>query len=320
MKVVFLDTVHPVLQTSLEQNGFSCSQHLSLSRDLILKGKISDVEGLVLRSRIQLDSELLQALPSLKWIARSGSGLENIDLHYAEENGIKVFNSPEGNRDAVGEHALGMLLMILHKLRSGDKSVHERVWDREKHRGVELAGKTVGILGYGFMGTAFAEKLSGMGCSVIAYDKYKKGYSSNIVKEVTEGEFFQLSDIVSVHVPWTEETVGLVNKTWLSRFAKPIIFLNTSRGVVTCTADLLDALDSDQISAGALDVLEFEGRSLEELENIHDTQKSRLLTRLLNHPNIILSPHVAGWTVESYEKLSSVLAEKILSEFQANND
>ena len=311
MKVAFLDTVHEVLNERLEANGYSCHECYGVTREEILEGELNDYEGIVIRSRLTIDARLLAALSSLKWIARSGSGLDNIDVEEAQARGVQIVNSPEGNRDSVGEHALGLLLMLLHKLRSGDKSVHKRVWLREEHRGEELGAQTVGIIGFGVMGSAFAEKLQGFGCKVIAYDKYKKGFGSNIVKEVSEEEFFAQSDIVSVHVPWTSETKGMVDGVWLYRFSKPITFINTSRGAVVNTSDLLDAIDDGKVKSAALDVIEFEGRSLEVLEP--DTEGQTTLSRLLANEQILITPHVAGWSVESYYKLSSVLADKILA-------
>jgi D-3-phosphoglycerate dehydrogenase len=310
MKVAFLDTVHPILLERLEANGYSCHELYSTSREEILEGVLVDFEGVVIRSRLTLDARLLAALPNLKWIARSGSGLDNIDIEEAEARGINVINSPEGNRDAVGEHTLGLLLMLLHKLRSGDKSVHNRQWLREEHRGEELGAQTVGIIGYGVMGSSFAEKLSGLGCRIVAYDKFKEGFSTENVEEVSEEEFFELSDIVSVHVPWTSETKGMINSEWLNRFAKPIIFINTSRGAVVQTSALLDAVDTGIVRSAALDVIEFEGRSLEGLEL--DDDAAETLDRLLKNDQILITPHVAGWSVESYFKLSSVLADKII--------
>ncbi|PCJ80939.1 MAG: phosphoglycerate dehydrogenase [Bacteroidetes bacterium] len=316
MKVAFLDAVHPILQTRLSENGFICSDKQKVSRQNIIQGQLCETEGIVLRSRLTIDSELLKCMPRLKWIARSGSGLENINLEEARNMGVKVYNSPEGNRDAVGEHVLGMLLMILHKLRSCDESVHEKVWDREKHRGTELSSKTVGIIGYGVMGTSFASKLAGLDCEIIAYDKYKTGFNSDLVKEVTEKRFFEQSDIVSIHVPWTDETKGLVNRIWLNKFSKPIILINSSRGAVVNTNDLLDAMDEGKVKSIALDVLEFEGRSLEGLDSYKNSAAKNTLKRLLNSPNVYLSPHVAGWTTESYVKLSTYLADKILKDFK----
>lgn len=315
MKVAFLDTVHPILKERLEKGGYECSEHFSLSRERILGGELDSTHGIVLRSRLTIDASLLAAMPALKWIARSGSGLDNIDTDDASTRGVSVFNSPEGNRDSVGEHAMGMLLMLLHKLRSGDQSVHQRKWLREEHRGEELKHKTVGIIGYGVMGSSFAEKLSGLGCRMIAYDKYKKGFGTDKIEEVSEEQFFEQSEVVSVHVPWTIETKGLVDGDWLSRFKNPIIFLNTSRGAVVKTSDLLDAMDAGRVRSAALDVIEFEGLSLEGLE-LGDKKlgqaKSETLERLLANPDVIITPHVAGWTTESYEKLSNFIADKIL--------
>jgi D-3-phosphoglycerate dehydrogenase len=319
MTVAFLDTVHPILKNKLEENGFHCKDYLTLSREDIIEGSLKDIDGIVLRSRLQIDTKVLQAMPNLKWIARSGSGLENIDLTEAESRDIFVYNSPEGNRDAVGEHVLGMVLMILHKLRSCDITVHDRVWAREKHRGTELSSKTVGILGYGEMGSAFASKLIGLGCKVIAYDKYKMGFNSKFVEEVCEEEFFEKSEVVSIHVPWTAETKHLVNSSWLSKFKNPIVLINSSRGAVVNTSDLLDAIDIGQVSSIGLDVLEFEGSSLECLDKLENDEARSTLTRLLESPNAYLSPHVAGWTTESYIKLSTYLANKILKDFSAES-
>jgi len=317
MRVAIIDTVHPVLKTRLIENGFECEEHLLVSREEIQQGELKDIQGIVLRSRIRIDDQLLDAMPQLKWIARSGSGLENINLFAAKSRDIQVYNSPEGNSDAVGEHVLGMLLMIMHKLRSCDKSVHDKVWEREKHRGSELGSKTVGIIGYGVMGKALATKLRGIGCKIIAYDKYITGFSDEHVTEVTEDEFFRRSEIVSVHLPFTDETNGLIDSTWLARFSHPFIFVNSSRGFVVKTNDLLDALDANQVTSIALDVLEFEGRSLEGLTSMDTTDAQKTLSRLLESPNVYLSPHVAGWTTESYFKLSDFLADKILNDFSA---
>ena len=317
MRVAILDTVHPVLKTRLIENGFECEEHLLLSREEIQQGQLKDIQGIVLRSRIRIDNQLLDAMPQLQWIARSGSGLENINLQAAKSRDIRVYNSPEGNSDAVGEHVLGMLLMIMHKLRSCDKSVHDKVWEREKHRGMELGSKTVGIIGYGVMGKALATKLRGIGCKIIAYDKYTSGFSDEYVTEVTEEAFFRRSEIVSVHLPLTDETNGLIDSTWLARFSHPFVFVNSSRGSVVVTKDLLDALDANQVTSIGLDVLEFEERSLEGLTSMGTTDAQKTLSRLLESPNVYLSPHVAGWTTESYFKLSDFLADKILNDFSA---
>jgi D-3-phosphoglycerate dehydrogenase len=251
----------------------------------------------------------IDAATNLKFIARSGSGLENIDVAYAESNGVKVYNSPEGNRDAVGEHAVGMLLMLLNNLRQADADVRAGRWPREENRGYEIAGKTVGIIGYGLMGSSFAQKLSGFGATVIAYDKYKTGYSSSIVQEVSLAELRLRADIVSLHLPLNAETHYFANTAFFQSFAKPIYFINTARGKNTETAALVDALKNGRVKGACIDVIEYEKASLEGLEQDPSLTAMR---ELITMSNVVLSPHIAGWTHESYEKLSSVLAEKIL--------
>lgn len=306
--VCFLDAVHPILAKRLESAGMTCLHHHQATKDSILQGAFSTCFGVVLRARVQLDVQALDAMPQLRFIARSGAGLENIDLKAAEERGVRVFNSPEGNADAVGEHAIGQMLMLLHRLRQADLSVRLGKWDREAHRGVELAGKKVGIVGFGHMGSSFAHKLSGFNCQTMAYDKYRSGFQGmHGVQEVGMEQLFEVADIISLHVPLTSETTGLVNAEWLSKFDRPILLINTSRGPVVRTVDLLDALDSETVVGAALDVLEFEGRNLEGL-----TDRPADFQRLIQHPRVVLSPHVAGWTVESYFKLSEFLATKIL--------
>lgn len=307
-RVAFLDSVHPVLWERLHDAGYECMHCESLSREAILSGELRTTTGVVLRSRIAIDQALLRAMPHLKWIARSGSGLENIDLEAAKLQGITVHSSPEGNATSVGEHAVGQLLMMLHKLRTADLHVREGGWDRELHRGMELESRTVGIVGFGNMGQSFAKCLQGFGCRVLAYDKYVSGFDGTY--GVNEASFEALQahcDVVSLHVPLSDETRFLVNTSWIQSFRKPFFLLNTSRGEVIKTEALLDALDEGNVLGVALDVLEFEKRSLEGLE-----ARPLLLQRLIDHPKTVLSPHVAGWSVESYQKLSSVLADKIL--------
>ena len=260
------------------------------------------------------------ALPDLQWIARSGSGLENIDMATAATLGIAVHSSAEGNRDAVGEHCSGMLLGTLHKLPSGDASIRQHQWLREAHRGRELKSMTVGIVGYGHMGSAFAERLAGFGCRVLAYDKYKEGWGEKPtappplphVEPIGWDAFCQQVDAVSLHLPWTAETKGMVDDEWLTQFENPILLLNTARGPIVQTKALLSALDDGRVTEACLDVLEFEGRSLEALDGLKDEDMRAAFEQLLAHPRVLLSPHVAGWTVESYVKLSTVLADKIL--------
>ena len=308
-KVIFIDSVHPILFERLQAAGYHCEWQTELGRDDILKC-IGDYKGAVIRSKFKFDKEMLNAATNLKWIARSGAGMENIDVEYANQKEIACFNSPEGNRDAVAEHALGMLLMLFNKLKHGDAEVRKGQWNREKNRGTELKGKTVGILGYGYMGAAFAERLQGFGVKVIAYDKYKKNFAKELVKEVDESTLFTESDVLSIHLPLTEETTFMIDRNYLSNFKKPIYLINTARGKNLKTADLLKALESGKVLGACLDVLEYENTSFEQ---IAADELPPAFKDLISRENVILSPHVAGWTAESYEKLSAVLAEKILS-------
>ncbi|MFY7707105.1 MAG: NAD(P)-dependent oxidoreductase [Flavobacteriales bacterium] len=306
MKVIFLDSVHPILEKRLTEAGYECIHDYKTPADSIA---LDGFTGIVIRSRFRLSREFLSRFPSLKWIARSGSGLENIDLIACEELGIKVYNSPEGNSTAVAEHATGMLLMLFNKLRIADSEVRSGLWQREANRGLELEGKTVGIIGYGVMGSAFAKRLSGFGCRVLAYDKHKSNFGNEMVQEVSLDTLKKESDIVSLHVPLLEDTKYLVDADWIASFSKPFYIINTSRGQVAEIKAILDGLKSNKILGACLDVLEYEETSFEKI-NLNTPEFNEL--KELN--NVIFSPHVAGWTVESYEKLSSVLADKILGE------
>lgn len=306
-KVLFIDVVHPILEERLINLGFVC-EHDYQSDKLTIEQKLSRYFGLVIRSRFPIDQQFLDKATNLKFIARSGAGLENINVAYAEEKGIKIFNSPEGNMDAVGEHVIGMLLMLFNQLKKGDAEVRKGIWDREGNRGLELSGKTVGIIGYGNMGSALAKKLQGFDCKVIAYDKYKTGFSSNIVKEVDLLTLFKETDVLSIHLPLSEETHYYVNERFINQFKKPIYIINTARGNNVCLADLVKALKSKKVLGACLDVLEYETKSFETIKS-NDLPKD--FQYLVNADNVILSPHVAGWTEESYLKLSSFLANKI---------
>lgn len=310
-KVLFIDSVHDVLQQRLEAAGYECELHYKTGRAALLDMATAYV-GVVVRSRITIDKEFMDSATQLKFIARSGSGLENIDVEYATSKGISVINSPEGNRDAVGEHALGMLLMLLNNLKQADFDVRAGRWPREENRGYEIAGKTVGLIGYGLMGSSLAEKLTGFRANVIAHDKYKTGFTSAIVKETSLEELYAEADIVSLHLPLTAETHYYANAEFFGRFSKPIYFINTARGKNTDTRALVAALRKGQVKGACLDVIEYEKISLEGLES---DQEMTDLRHLIEANNVILSPHIAGWTHESYFKLSDVLADKILSQF-----
>jgi D-3-phosphoglycerate dehydrogenase len=304
-KVLFVDTVHPMLWEELEKEGFHCIEAYDLNKEEV-KAISSDTYGIVIRSRFKIDAPFLDACQKLRFIARAGSGMENIDEEFATSKGIACLNAPEGNRQAVAEHALGMLLSLFNTLNTADLEVRQGLWKREENRGIELNGKTVGIIGYGHNGSAFADVLSGFGVKLLAYDKYKSNYSEKAVESDMQ-TIFNEADILSLHIPLTDETHHLVNDEFVQRFKKPFYLINTSRGQCVKTADLLDAVQGGKILGACLDVLEDEKASFEKLENSVDFQ------RLIQSKKVILSPHVAGWTKESKLKLAQVLLEKIKS-------
>jgi D-3-phosphoglycerate dehydrogenase len=310
-KVLLLDTNHQLLEEGLLSAGFDCDYFFDLTFDR-LKEIIKNYSGIIVRSRFLLDRDLLSRAHNLSFIGRVGAGMEGIDLNYANHNGIRCFNAPEGNRNAVGEHAMGMLLALMNKMVTADEEVRNGIWKREENRGFELEGKTIGIIGYGNTGGAFAKKLSGFDCKVLAYDKYKSGFSDDYVSEVDMDVIYSKADILSLHVPLTDETNYLVNTDYLGRFQKNIWLINTSRGKVVNTTDLVDALKSGKLLGAALDVLEYESLSF---ESLGDDDLPGPYTELLASDKVILSPHVAGWTHESKMKLATVIVNKILKEF-----
>ena len=309
MKVLFLDHVHSILEERLLQAGYVCDHHENTPRAEVLE-LVAQYEGIVIRSRMPMDEELLSAATSLRFIARSGAGMENIDLDAAAARKIVCFNAPEGNRDAVGEQALGMLLALMNHLLRADAEVRRMEWRREENRGHELGGRTVGIIGYGNNGSAFARKLRGFDVKVLAYDKYKTGFGDEYVTEATMPQLFAEADVLSFHIPQTEETLNLCDSAFLNHFHKPIYLLNLARGKIVNTEALADALDQEKVIGAGLDVLEYEKASFERL-----AQVPAPLQRLLDHPRVLFTPHVGGWTHESYFKLSDVLADKILAHF-----
>tara|TARA_Y100000589_G_scaffold328039_1_gene371224 strand:+ start:46554 stop:47501 length:948 start_codon:yes stop_codon:yes gene_type:complete len=303
-KVLFVDEVHPVLAERLTALGFDCEYDYHSSKSEI-EQKIENFYGLVIRSRFPLDKNFLQKAINLKFIARSGSGLENIDLQTAKELSIRVFNSPEGNATAVAEHAVGMLLTLFNKICLGNYEVKNKQWNREKNRGIELEGKTVGIIGYGVMGTAFAKRLQGFGCTVLAHDKYKQHFGNHFIKECSLDEIYEQTQIISLHLPQTKETLHYVNDDFIRKMKNPFYLINTARGKNVSTQALVKGLKSGKILGACLDVLEYEKSSFEQLET------DEYFQYLSQADNVLLTPHVAGWTVESYFKLSDILAEKI---------
>lgn len=311
MIIGFLDTVHPILENRLKAAGFTCLPMYTHDREM-LKKDLPGLNGLVVRARLTLDQDILQHAAQLKFIARSGAGMENIDTGYCLQKNIVCFNSPEGNRDAVGERVIGMLLMLFNNLKRADAEVRQGIWKREENRGLEIAGKTVGIIGYGNMGSALAKKLRGFDCTVLAHDKYKQHFSDEYVKEVPLADIQKNADVISLHLPQTTETTHYINKTFIDGCAKPFYLVNTARGKNVSTADLVDALESGKIKGACLDVLEYEKSSF---ENLDIKTLPAPMQYLVKSNKVILAPHIAGWTVESYEKLSSFLADKILAQF-----
>ena len=309
-RVLFIDSVHPLIREELNAYGFICENFLDQGKEELMK-LIPPYFGIIIRSRFNLDEEFLSKATELHFIGRVGAGMENIDVKYAVSKGIQCFNSPEGNRDAVGEHTTGMLLSLMNNLNRADHQVREGKWNREENRGTEIKGKTIGIIGYGNMGSAFAQRLKGFETTVISYDKYKKKYSDGNTVETTLDKIFDSADIVSMHVPLTEETQFMCDNAFFERFKKNIWFINTSRGRIVNTGDLADQVRSGKVIGAALDVLEYEDSSFEKLSG----KFPDAFRYLLESDKVILTPHIAGWTVESNIKLAKVLVDKILNAF-----
>jgi len=330
LKILHIDKNHELLINQLNDLGFTNHEDYKSSKEEI-EAKISDYDGLIIRSRFSIDKQFLDTAKNLKFIGRVGAGLENIDCDYAEEKGITLFNAPEGNRNAVGEHALGMLLSLFNKLNKADKEVSQGKWLREANRGLELDGKTVGLIGYGNMGKAFAKKLKGFDVDVLCFD-IKTNVGDENAKQVSLETLQEKADVLSLHTPQTPLTINMVNKEFINSFKKSFWLINTARGKSVVTEDLVSALDSGKILGAGLDVLEYEKSSFENLF-IVDEPKFRWMRKrrkagllsvveapeafqyLINADNVILSPHVAGWTVESNIKLAQTIVDKIKAKF-----
>ncbi len=309
MRILVTDSTHPILHDLLRQAGHEVVEDTTLNYDTLLS-VIPQYDALVVRSKIIIDRPFLDRARHLRCIGRVGAGMETIDVDYAESLGIRCLNSPEGNRDAVGEHALGLLLALFNNIARADAEVRQGLWQREANRGLELKGRTVGIIGFGNMGSAFAQRLQGFECNIIAYDKYKPaGYAPTYVQEVSLHELQQRAQVLSLHVPLTPETRHMVDYPFIQRFRHPFHLINTSRGAVVDTPGLVRALDEGLILGTALDVIEYEDMTRDGLDLDHLPDAFHYL---LHYPRAVLTPHVAGWTVESKEKLASVLAQKII--------
>jgi len=311
MNILHLDTNHPLLISQLQQIGFKNDEDYTSSKEEI-EQKIALYDGIIIRSRFKIDRPFLDAATNLKFIGRVGAGLENIDCEYAEAKGIQLIAAPEGNRTAVAEHALGMLLNLMNKLSYVDQEVRHGVWKREENRGVEIEGKTVGIIGYGTMGNAFAQRLKGFNCKVICYD-IKPNIGNENAIQVSLQELQKQTDILSLHTPQTLETYHLINKQLIDGFEKPFWFINTARGKSVNTSDLVEALKSGKIKGVGLDVLEYEKSSFENM--FSDNELPEAFKYLITADNVLLSPHIAGWTIESKEKLAQIIVDKIKAKF-----
>ena len=307
IKILHIDSNHPLLWTQLQQAGFTNHEDFTSSKEAV-EAKIHDYHGIVIRSRFKIDQTFLDKAYNLQFIARVGAGLESIDCEYALSKGIHLIAAPEGNRNAVGEHALGTLLSLMNKLNKADQEVRSGHWNREANRGHELDGKTVGIIGYGNMGKSFAKKLRGFEVETLCYD-ILNGVGDANAKQVSLQELQQKSDVLSLHIPWTPETDKMVNTNFINAFVKPFWLLNTSRGKNVVTDDLVSALQSGKILGAGLDVLEYENLSF---EHLFEGEKPAAFNYLLQADNVLLTPHIAGWTVESKEKLAQTIVDKIL--------
>lgn len=305
-KILHIDSNHPILWDRLEALGFTNEADYNSSK-LDVESKIFDYDGIVIRSRFKIDKKFIDSAKNLKFIARVGAGLESIDCDYALEKGIALIAAPEGNRTAVGEQALGMLLSLFNKLTVANNEVKQGKWNRESNRGIELEGKTVGIIGYGNMGNAFAKRLQGFDVEVLCYD-IKPNLGNTYAKQVSLEELQDKADVISLHTPWTELTDKMVDTTFINKFKKPFWLINTARGRSVVTADLVEALQNKKILGAGLDVLEYEKLSF---ESLFTEEMPEPLAFLISSDNVILTPHIAGWTHESKKKLADVIVDKI---------
>ncbi|HIE45493.1 MAG TPA: hydroxyacid dehydrogenase [Flavobacteriaceae bacterium] len=314
MNILFINDNHSVLKDGLEKIGFTCVDDFISSKEEIEK-KMPQYNGVVIRSRFKIDTTFIDSAPNLKFIARVGAGLESIDIPYAESKNIHLISAPEGNRNAVGEHALGMILSLFNKFKKADLEIRNGNWLRESNRGIELEGKTIGLIGYGNMGKAFAKKLKGFDVEVIFHD-IKPNLSDENAKQVTLNELFEKTDVLSLHTPHTPLTNKMINTDFINQFKKSIYIINTARGTAILTTDLVSAIKNNKILGACLDVLEYEKLSFENF--FTDNNLPEAFKYLIHSDKVLLSPHVAGWTVESKYKLAKTILDKIVL-FLENN-
>ena len=307
IKILHIDSNHSLMMDQLNRLGFDNNEDYISSKEKI-ENSIQNYHGIIIRSRFKIDKTFIDKATNLKFIARVGAGLESIDCEYASSKGIELIAAPEGNRNAVGEHALGMLLSLYNNLSKANNEVKKGQWNREANRGHELDGKIVGLIGYGNMGKAFAKKLRGFDVDVLCYD-IKEGVADENAKQVSLEELQKKADVLSLHIPWTPDTDKMINSNFINQFKKPFWFLNTARGKSVVTADLAKALKNGKILGAGLDVLEYEKLSF---ENLFDQEsKNESFEYLRQSENVLLTPHVAGWTFESHEKLAQTIVDKI---------
>ncbi|MPR32615.1 2-hydroxyacid dehydrogenase [Salmonirosea aquatica] len=312
MKILIADQMHPSLFALLDAQGWQYDYRPDFRRNDIISC-LAEYDGLIIRSKTRIDEELLTQATRLQFIARAGAGLDLIDDAATQRLGIKLFHAGTGNRDAVAEHTVGMLLMLFNNLSRADREVRQAIWDREGNRGVELMGKTVGLIGYGNNGTATAQRLSGFGCRVLAYDKYREDYSDQYAQEATLADIQREADVLSLHIPLTELTSNLINETFISNFQKPFYLINVSRGEIVNSKAVVQAMKNNKILGVCLDVLENE--KLSQLTN----PQQEAFDYFRSSPRAVLTPHIAGWTHESYVRINEVLVQQI-TEWVAEQD
>lgn len=302
--ILIADEMHPSLFSMLDEAGFTYMYLPAINRQEI-KERLADFDGLIIRSKTQVNEDLLQNGPSLRFIGRAGAGLDLIDLKAVEKRNIRVFHAGEGNRDAVAEHTVGMLLALIANILKADREVRQGIWEREGNRGIELMNRTVGLIGYGNNGQATARRLSGFGCRVLAYDKYRTQYTDIYATEASLNEIMAQADVLSLHIPLTEETRHLVNGDFIEKFTKPFYLINIARGEVASLSALVNGLKSGKVLGACLDVLENE-----KLKTLTPVQQEAF-DYLRQSDRVVLTPHVAGWTQESYVRINEVLVRQL---------